>query len=85
MDITTGEGGIRVHRAEGITHLHVSVPFGKDSMGNFSSTFRHSKGRYKWQAHRRSSAQFLVADYTTLRSETTGPEFANNIILLMPF
>jgi hypothetical protein len=29
------------------------------------------------------SAQFFIAEYTVLRSDTKGPEFANNIIPLI--
>ena len=61
--------GIHVQCAEGIPHLHVPVPFRKGSMGDFSSTFWHITGRGRRQAPRSSSAQFLVADYTALRSE----------------
>jgi hypothetical protein len=61
---------MRVHGAKGITHLSIPVPFGKGGMGDFGSLFRYRQDRGKRQAHRRSSAQVLVANYTALHSET---------------
>ena len=65
-----GAVGMRGPRAEGLPQLPRAVPCGKGRMGNCSSTFRDSKGRYKRQAHRSASAPFLGAEYPTLRSET---------------